>query len=92
MYICDIKNYHKKINMKKINLFLSMVAFVSFVAITPVSAQNAPKTTTTTQPAAKKACCADAATCTKGKDCKACPADKAKACPNKAKKTAPKAK
>ena len=67
--------------MKKISLLLSMLAFVSFVAITPVSAGNpvttkkAPTAKTTPAPAAKKACCADAKTgkCTMGKDGKTCP-------------------
>jgi D-alanyl-D-alanine carboxypeptidase len=70
--------------MKKISLFLSMIAFVSFVAIAPVSAGNpVTKKATTAQPAktpakapaAKKACCADAQTgkCTMGKDAKTCP-------------------
>ena len=67
--------------MKKISLLISMLAFVSFVAIAPVSAGN-PVTTkkattaqTTKAPAAKKACCADAKTgkCTMGKDAKTCP-------------------
>jgi len=57
--------------MKKISLFLSMVAFVSFVAITPAVAQKVPQKATTAQtaqPAATKACCADpkSATCAKG--------------------------
>lgn len=66
--------------MKKVSLFLSMIAFVSFVAIAPVSAQSAPKKATTTQPTAKKACCADpsAAKCAMAKDGKVCPADKSK--------------
>ena len=78
--------------MKKISLLLSIIAFVSFVAITPVSAGN-PVTTkkvTTAQPAhaAKKACCADAKTgkCTMGKDAKTCPEMKKTTAP------APKAK
>ena len=66
--------------MKKVSLFLSMIAFVSFVAIAPVSAQSAPKKVTTAQPTAKKACCADpsAAKCAMAKDGKVCPADKSK--------------
>lgn len=63
--------------MKKISLLLSMVAFASFVAITPVSAQKVtPKKATTVQatPApAKKACCANAnGKCTMAKDGKTC--------------------
>ena len=67
--------------MKKVSLLLSMIAFVSFVAITPVSAGNpvtnkkAPTAKATTPAPAKKACCADATTgkCTMGKDAKTCP-------------------
>jgi D-alanyl-D-alanine carboxypeptidase len=67
--------------MKKISLLLSMLAFVSFVAITPVSAgkpattKKAPTAQTTPAPAAKKACCADAkkGKCCMGKDGKTCP-------------------
>ena len=66
--------------MKKISLLLSMLAFVSFVAITPVSAGNpvttkkAPTAQTTKAPAAKKACCKDekAGKCTMCKDGKTC--------------------
>ena len=61
--------------MKKVSLFLSMLAFASFVAITPVSAQKVtPKKVVTAQVApapAKKACCANGK-CTMGKDGKAC--------------------
>ena len=65
--------------MKKVSLFLSMIAFVSFVAVAPVSAQSAPKKVTTAQPAPKKACCGDpTAKCTMAKDGKVCPATKAK--------------
>ena len=65
--------------MKNVSLFLSMIAFVSFVAISPASAQTAPKKVTTAQPVVKKACCSDptAATCTK-KDSKTCTGMKAK--------------
>ena len=65
--------------MKKVSLLLSMIAFASFVAITPVSAQKAaPKKATTaqaTQPSAKKACCANAKAgkCTMAKGGKTCP-------------------
>ena len=57
--------------MKKISLLLSMLAFVSFVAITPVSAGNP---VTTKAPDAKKACCKDekAGKCTMCKDGKTC--------------------
>ena len=66
--------------MKKISLLLSMLAFVSFVAITPVSAGNpvttkkAPTAQTTKAPDAKKACCKDekAGKCTMCKDGKTC--------------------
>jgi hypothetical protein len=69
--------------MKKISLFLSMIAFVSFIAIGSVSAKTDPvkpvvkkaTTTKTVKPASTKACCADAGTakCTMGKDGKVCP-------------------
>ncbi|MDP4289922.1 MAG: hypothetical protein Q8908_02485 [Bacteroidota bacterium] len=78
--------------MKKISLLLSMLAFVSFVAITPATAQNAtPKKNATAQaanPKAKKACCADPKTCKckMAKDGKPCSAMKKAATP------APKAK
>ena len=76
--------------MKKISLFLSVLAFVSFVAISPVSAGTpvATKKATTAQtaPATKKACCTDAkagkctgamaSKCTMGKDGKSCCAKK----------------
>ena len=75
--------------MKKVSLLLSMMAFVSFVAITPVSAGNpvptkkAPTAQATTPAPAKKACCAAAGTgkCTMGKDAKTCPEMKTKTVP-----------
>ena len=88
------------VNMKKISLLLSMIAFVSFVAIAPVSA-GSPVTTkkaTTVQPApaAKKACCTDAkkACCTDPKTCKCAKGKTGKTCTEMKKTTpaAPKAK
>ncbi len=63
--------------MKKISLILSIIAFASFVAITPVSAQKVtPKKATTAQVTsapAKKACCANAnGKCTMAKNGKTC--------------------
>lgn len=71
--------------MKKVSLFFSVLAFVSFVAITPVSATSQDNKPKTEQKVAKKACCADskkAACCKDSKkaaDCKGCPNAKAKA-------------
>jgi hypothetical protein len=70
--------------MKKVSLFFSVLAFVSFVAITPVSAatqDNKPKTAQKVEKKAcsadaKKACCADSK---KAGDSKACTKAKAKA-------------
>ena len=68
--------------MKKVSLFLSVLAFVSFISVSTVSAgiqDNKPKVE---QKVAKKACCADAKKAECGKasaDCKGCPKAKAKA-------------
>jgi hypothetical protein len=67
--------------MKKLALFFSVIAFVSFISITPASAGIQDTKPKTEQKVVKKACCADAkkADCKKGANCKACPKAKAKA-------------
>ena len=80
--------------MKKVSLFFSVLAFVSFVAITPVSASTQDNKPKTEQKVEKKACCADskkvaccadskkATSCKDSKKsaaCKGCPKAKAAA-------------